>query len=119
MNQFTGIVNALGTAGISDDERDPDDRVRIPPRYLIRKLEWRSPQFTHLLRTLDRLHLSTRFTRGGEPFSWAVSLWMGRARHRRHQCQSRWYHWCCCCCRGRGRVVGHNQIQPNLVLECK
>ena len=72
LNRFTDVVNALGTAGISEDEQDPEDRIRIPPRYLIRKLEWRSPEFTHLLRTLDHLHLSNRFTKQGQssPGNW-------------------------------------------------
>ena len=57
----------MQTGGTSEDEKDPRDLIRIPPRYVIRKLEWRSAELMRFLRTLDLLHLSTRFTSKGRP----------------------------------------------------
>ena len=59
-------MTSLRTEGTSSDERD-SDLVRVPPRYLIHKLEWRSAELTRFLRTLDLLHISTRFTEKGQP----------------------------------------------------
>jgi hypothetical protein len=65
-------INRIGTDGNSDDESDVEDESepipRIPkPTYWIVPLPWRSRQLVNLLRALDTLHLSTRFTQEGKP----------------------------------------------------
>lgn len=61
------MVNRLTTEGTSGDEKDTSDLPRVPPRFLIEKLEWRSRELTTLLRDLDLLHVSTRFDEKGRP----------------------------------------------------
>lgn len=54
----------LGTDGNSGDESDH----RLGElRYVILSLPWRSHALTEYLRTLDLIHLSTRYTRRGKP----------------------------------------------------
>ena len=67
LGKFTQLIRELETNGMSDDEKDTRDLLRVPPKYLIRKLEWRSAELTQFLRNLDLLHLSTRFTEKGDP----------------------------------------------------
>ncbi|KAH9913376.1 uncharacterized protein B0H18DRAFT_402892 [Fomitopsis serialis] len=59
----TELIDALGVHGMSTDESD-HAVGRGEPTYFIRSKAWRSPELQVWLRTLDSLHLWTRY-RGG------------------------------------------------------
>lgn len=82
MQRFVPALMGLSSGGMSEDESDhtPDsedegDQVEgeIPQsgpqrrRYKITTLEWRSPDVTQWLRTMDLVYIGTRFYDDGTP----------------------------------------------------
>lgn len=60
-------IDMLGTAGHSGDETDPEFANRKRPRYNILVVPWHSKELTDYLRSLNVIHLHTRFTAVGQP----------------------------------------------------
>ena len=67
MKKIAKLIDRMGTAGISGDETDrgKEGIGMIPPRYKIGRVSWRSQELTHVMRSLDLLHLHSRFTPAG------------------------------------------------------
>lgn len=64
LRDIAGHLNKLGAEGMSGDESDHLNGHR---RYVIRKLNWRSDEVTHMLRALDALVLVSHWTSDGRP----------------------------------------------------
>ncbi|KAI0728538.1 hypothetical protein BC629DRAFT_1295167 [Irpex lacteus] len=56
--QHVGMLQQLGTDGMSSDESDVENGVRI---FRIKKVPWRHPRLTFWLRAFDALHRKSRY----------------------------------------------------------